>query len=79
MKGFLATVAWLVGWMIVLTHLPSCINLPPPAPMGDGAVQQYGLINVANESRSGLQEPPPPKNTVVTVTDKGVAITIPKK
>jgi hypothetical protein len=79
MKGFIITVGWFLCWAVILMVVQSCVNLPPPAPMGDGAVQQYGLFNIANESRSGVQPPPPQKNTVVTVTDKGVAITIPKK
>jgi len=45
--------------------------------MGDGAVQQIGLINVT--PGNGYQSPKVPSKTTVSVTDKGVAITMPKK
>jgi hypothetical protein len=45
--------------------------------MGDGAVQQIGLVNVLNDRRAAA--PPEPKGTVISVTDKGIAISVPKK
>lgn len=78
MKGYLVAIARTAFWVATPISLTSCINLPPPSPMGEGAVQQYGLINVANDSRQG-HNPQPKPPTTVSVTDKGIAITMPKK
>jgi hypothetical protein len=76
MKGLLITAGWMVFWVALTLSLQSCINIPPPAPMGDGAVQQIGLINTL--SNPPPRQPEKPK-TIVSVTSKSIVIEQPSR
>lgn len=78
MKECLTTILWMVVWMAFLMSVPSCINLPPPAPMGDGAVRQIGLINWFQDNKQTESLKPKPVTTV-KVTDNAIEIRVPKK
>lgn len=57
--------------------LNSCINIPPPAPMGDGAIQQIGLFNYSQDNQR-INEPPGSPSARVKVTNDSVEVTLPK-
>lgn len=76
MKGYLTAIAWMVFWASFAILVPSCINIPPPSPMGDGAIQQIGLLNFLPASGIATRAPKP--KATVKVSDKEVVISYPK-
>jgi hypothetical protein len=65
--------AFLILWSVMLV---SCIDAPPRGAMGDGATNQFGLVNVTNHTMGAPQKAPKP---VVTILDNGAVIQYPKR
>jgi hypothetical protein len=71
MKAYLIAVA-------TVALLSSCFSLPPASRMGDGSIQQIGLINWSQVDQ-GVVKPKPNPPVTVKVSDNTVEIKVPKK